>query len=72
MKIETIEVSKGRSYKEGFENLKYALKKGHASLAEENVEIIGVVVVGDKQQLQSLIDENYIKASNFGAIIEPY
>ena len=63
---------KGGSYKEDFEYMHRALKEGHNSLTEENVEIIGAVVVGDKQQLQSLIDKKYIKASSFGAIVDQY
>ena len=65
-------VSKGGTHKEEFENIHNVLRKGHASLTDRNVEIIGVVVVGDKQQLQSLLDKKYIKASSFGTIIDRY
>lgn len=65
-------LSKGGSYQEDFEQIHNELKKDHASLTDENVEIIGAVVVGDKQQLQSLTDQTYIKASSFGAIVDQY
>lgn len=65
-------LSKGGSYKEDYESIHDALVKDHDSITEDNVEIIGVVVVGDKQQLTSLIDKNYIKASSFGAIVDKY
>lgn len=64
--------SKGGSYKEDFEHVYNLLKKGHSKLTNENIEIIGVVVAGDKQHLQSLTGKNYIKASSFGAIIDEY
>lgn len=72
--IETLDLSlsKGGSFKEDFEYIYNVLKKDHASLTNENVEIIGVVVVGDKQQLTSLLDKNYINASSFGASIDWY
>ena len=72
--IETLDIalSKGGSYKEDFEHVYNSLKKGHSKLTNENIEIIGVVVAGDKQQLQSLTGKNYIKASSFGAIIDEY
>lgn len=64
--------SKGGSYKDDFTHIYETLKKDNASLTAENIEIIGVVVVGDKQQLTSLINQPYIKASSFGAIIDRY
>ena len=67
-----ISLSKGGSYKEEFKHMYNVLKKDNPSPTNESVEIIGVVVVGDKQQLKSLIDKDYIKASNFGAIIDQY
>lgn len=65
-------VSKGGTHKEEFKHIQNVLKKGHASLTNENIEIIGVVVVGNKQQLKSLLDKNYIKSSSFGTIIDRY
>ena len=72
--IETLDlaIEKGGSYKEDFEHLYNTMKEDDASLTEKQIGIIGVVVVGNKQQLQSLIDKNYIKASSFGAIIDQY
>ena len=72
--VETLELAltKGGSYKKDFEHIYNILKKDHASLTKNNIEIIGVVVVGDKQQLQSLNNLSYIKASSFGAIIDEY
>ena len=64
--------SKGGSYEEEYEYIYNTLKNNQDSLTNENIEIIGVVVVGDKQQLKSLIDQHYIKASSFGAIIDKY
>lgn len=64
--------SKGGSYKNDFTHIYETLKKDNHSLTAENVKIIGVVVVGDKQQLASLSDQPYIKASSFGAIIDQY
>ena len=63
---------KGGSYKDEFTHIYETLKKDNTSLTAENIEIIGVVVVGDKQQLTSLINQPYIKASSFGAIIDLY
>lgn len=67
--IETLDLAreKGGSYQEDYEHMYNTLKKD-----PKTIEIIGVVVVGDKQQLQSLINQNYIKASSFGAIIDQY
>ena len=65
-------IDKGGSYKEDFTHIYEVLKKDHDSLTNENIEIIGVVVVGDKDQLTSLINQTYIKASSFGAIIDQY
>ena len=65
-------LSKGGSYKKDFEHIHNVLKSGHSSLTNENVEIIGVVVVGDKQQLKSLKNKHYIKSSSFGAIVDAY
>ncbi|MFJ7746856.1 anti sigma factor C-terminal domain-containing protein [Peribacillus sp. NPDC097295] len=65
-------LSKGGTYKKEFEHLHNVLKKDQASLTNKNVEIIGVVVVGDKQQLQALRDKKYIKASSFGTIVDRY
>lgn len=64
--------SKGGSYKEEYEYIYNTLKNNQDSLTNENIKIIGVVVVGDKQQLKSLINQHYIKASSFGAIIDKY
>lgn len=64
--------SKGGSYKEEYEYIYNTLKNNQDSLTNENIKIIGVVVVGDKQQLKSLINQPYIKASSFGAIIDKY
>ena len=66
--METLDLarSKGGSYKEEFEHIYNVLKD------DQDIKIIGVVVVGDKQQLKSLINQNYIKASSFGAIIDEY
>lgn len=65
-------LSKGGSYKEDFEHIHNVLNKDHASLTDKSVKIIGVVVVGDKQQLKSLINKHYIKASSFGVIVDEY
>lgn len=65
-------ISKGGTYKEEFEHIHNVLKKDHTSLTNKNIKIIGVVVVGDKQQLQALRDEKYIKSSSFGTIIDRY
>ena len=64
--METLDLarSKGGSYKEEFEHIYNVVKADQ--------DIIGVVIVGDKQQLKSLINQNYIKASSFGAIIDEY
>ncbi|MBQ7232839.1 MAG: anti sigma factor C-terminal domain-containing protein [Bacillales bacterium] len=72
--IETLELSlnKGGAYKKEFEQIYHTLKGNQSSLTNENIKIIGVVVVGDKQQLQSLLDKNYIQASSFGAIVDQY
>ena len=64
--------SKGGSYKDDFTHIYETLKKDNASLKAENVEIIGAVVVGNKQQLTALMNQPYIKASSFGAIIDQY
>lgn len=68
--METLDLArdKGGSYREDYEHIYNTLKKDQAPY----IEIIGVVVVGDKQQLQSLVNQNYIKASSFGAIIDQY
>ncbi len=65
-------LSKGGSYKDEFKDIHNVLKNNHSSLTNENIEIIGVVVVGDKQQLQSLKNKNFIKSSSFGAIVDEY
>ena len=72
--ITTIELaqSKGGSYKAEFKYIYNVLKADQDSLTNENIKVIGVVVVGDKQQLKSLINQHYIKASSFGAIIDQY
>ena len=72
--LETLDLaqSKGGSYKEEFAHIYETLNKENTSLTNENVEIIGVVVVGDKHQLASLMNKTYIKASSFGAIIDQY
>lgn len=66
--IETLDFaqSKGSTYKEEFEHIYDVLKEG------QDIKIIGAVVVGDKQQLQSLSNQNYIKATSFGVIIDQY
>ena len=68
--LETLDLAqtKGGSYKEEFTHIYETLQKD----TNENVEIIGAVVVGDKQQLSTLIDKPYIKASSFGVIIDQY
>lgn len=72
--ITTLELalSKGGSYKENFEYMYNVLKNDQDSLTDKNVKIIGAVVVGDKQQLTSLIDQPYIQASSFGASVDQY
>ncbi len=72
--IDTLDLAlrKGGSYKDDFEHIYNTIKKDDASLTDEHIEVIGVVVVGDQQQLQALINKNYIKASSFGAIIDEY
>lgn len=55
----------GGSYKEEFEVI-------HSSIKNKKVQIVGVVVVGDKQQLVTLKNKNYIKSSSFGAIVDEY
>lgn len=72
--ITTLELAqkKGGSYKEEFEHIHNALKNGQTSLKNENVKIIGVVVVGDTTQLKTLINKNYIKSSSFGAIVDAF
>lgn len=64
--------SKGGSHKKEFKEIYNTLKADQDSLTNENIKVIGVVVVGDKQQLKSLINQNYIKASSFGVIIDQY
>lgn len=65
-------VKKGGSFKKEFEDIHNALKNGQTSLTNENIKIIGVVVVGDTQQLNTLKNKNYIKSSSFGVIVDAF
>ncbi|MGN1401996.1 MAG: anti sigma factor C-terminal domain-containing protein [Bacillus sp. (in: firmicutes)] len=62
----------GGTYKEDFEHIYKSLKNGQTSLTNENITIIGAVVTGDKKQLATLINKDYITASSFGAIVDQY
>lgn len=72
--ITTLELAqkKGGSYKEEFDYIYNTLKNDQTTLKEENVKIIGVVVVGNRQQLKTLSNKNYIRSSSFGAIVDVF
>lgn len=72
--IETLEFAQDKRgpYKDDYQNTYETLKQGDASLTTKDIKVIGVVVVGDKQQLSQMLEKDYIKASSFGAIIDKY
>lgn len=70
--ISTLEDAKksGGSYQEEFEQIYTTLQNGQKAITDKSIEIIGVVVVGNKQQLSTLKNQPYIQASSFGAIVD--
>ena len=72
--LSTLEEAKksGGSYQEEFEQMYTTLQNGQKAITEQSIDIIGVVVVGTKQQLSTLKNQQYIQASSFGAIVDTF
>ncbi|SHE98903.1 anti sigma factor C-terminal domain-containing protein [Clostridium fallax] len=61
-----------KDYKNRYEKLINTLSGGQGEIKKENLKIIGVVISGNKNQIELLENNENIKASTIGAIAERY
>ncbi|WP_010306753.1 anti sigma factor C-terminal domain-containing protein [Kurthia senegalensis] len=70
--VETLQraTEKSGPYKEQFKKVYEAIQGNEKRVTENDVKIVGAVVVGTKQQLTTLMNKTYITASEIGTVVQ--
>lgn len=59
-------------YQSQFKRLYENLRNGKDEITKDDIRVIGVVVTGDTASIKLLRDENYIKTSTLGIVIDKF